>query len=125
MSWYTGNAIFYFRLKSGIQTEFPVWENIYLVQADSFEQARRKIATRASEAAGDSAASLIYENQPAELVFMGIRKITSCENETCRPEDGNEVSYNEFVLGDLDSVRRLSEGFPTDLTYEANDFTNE
>ena len=125
MNWYTVNAILYFRFKDGVQEVYTVWENIYLIEASSFAEARVKGTAAAKETEGDSSGSLTSDDRPCEMVFLGIRKITTCVDEDLRPDDGTELTYNEFQLTDWESLQRLSRGLPTALTYEAIDYEEE
>jgi hypothetical protein len=119
MSWYVANAILYFRFEDGNQDVIPVWENLYLIEAGSPDEALSKATVRAREDEGDDSASLTYNGRKCSRVCVGIRKVTSCVNEDERPEDGTEVTYNEFQLDSLESLHRLARGEPTMLEYEA------
>ena len=42
MTWYSASAIFYFEYKDGKQDDYLVWENVYLLEASSVDEARSK-----------------------------------------------------------------------------------
>lgn len=121
MRWYVAHAILYFRLKSGKQTRYRIHENLHLVRASSFEDARAKGERVAAQAAGDDMGTLTYDGEPVEYVFAGIRKIVLCENPTELPEDGDELTYNELEVDSWESLQSLAAGRPTPLVYEAVD----
>ena len=39
MAWFAAHAIIYFKIKDNPQDVFTVWENVYLIQAESSELA--------------------------------------------------------------------------------------
>ena len=45
--WYAAHAVMLFRLKEGEQTEFPIWENIFLIEAATPEETHQKAEARA------------------------------------------------------------------------------
>ena len=65
-----------FKLKYGDQKMFPVWENVILIDADSFEEALlegRKYGEWDNKVQADSKWTL--NDQPADNIFAGIRSI--------------------------------------------------
>ncbi len=67
----------YFKLKSGVQDRFTVWENVYLIEADDFETAAIKGEEFGRRDEGDDGGSLTVDDEPAVQVFAGIRKVVS------------------------------------------------
>ena len=121
MSWFVAHAVVYFRLKQGVQRSYWVYENLHLIEAGSFEDAEVKAARIASQSAGDDRGTLTLDGMPAERVFLGIRKIVSCENPDEPPRDGDELTYNEFEVTSWEALQDLAAGKPTPLQYEARD----
>jgi hypothetical protein len=119
MSWYVANALLFCRFKDGVQDVVPVWENMYLIEAESAEHAMQRARDRAKEDEGDSEGSLLYNDRPCELVFAGVRKVTACENESERPSNGTEVTYNELLLDSMALLDNLARGEPVQVVYEA------
>lgn len=110
MKWFAAHNIFYFRFKDGVQDTYPVWENIYLIEADGFDEARDKAAALGQQSAGDSSGTLHFVERPAELVFAGVRKVVSCVEEDERPKDGTEITYSDFEVADRASLDDLAQG---------------
>jgi len=77
MAWFAAHAITYFKLKSGVQDCFTVWENVYLIEASDGNEAQQKAEAWAKEEASANDGSLRIDDQPATMVFSGIRKIIS------------------------------------------------
>jgi len=48
--------------------------------------------------AGDCAGSLKWNGRDATLRFIGIRKLTLCQNADEQPQDGTELTYNKLTL---------------------------
>jgi hypothetical protein len=110
MVWYAAHLVLYFRYKrKRPQKRFLIWENIVLVQAGSQEEAFSKAEERGREdAAADN--SLRIDDEPAELVFAGVRKLVLCQDEDRRPTDGTEVSYTEMQVSSEEAIRKLVAG---------------
>jgi hypothetical protein len=98
MSWFAAHVVMVVRHKSGRQKRFPVWENIFLIQAASEEQAFAKAEARGRQDEGDDDGSFTWDGHPAAWVFAGVRKLTACEPADKRPGDLAEITYSEFEL---------------------------
>ena len=121
MTWYIAHAILYVRYKNGAQTEYPVWENMYLIAAESEEDAWTAAEHRGAEAASDADDSFIWNDIPAEWVFAGIRKLIQVAHHdvNTHPASGDELSYSEFTLPSLSTVQQLAAGETVTLDYVA------
>ena len=120
MPWFSAHAILYARFKAGAQSEYPVWENVYLIEAPSSEAALAAANERARNDEGDSSGTFTWNGKPAEWVFAGIRKLISVSHagvET-QPRHGDELTYSEHVVGTLDAVRQLAQGHAVDIRYD-------
>jgi hypothetical protein len=119
MSWHCAHAILYVKFKDGRQDSYPVWENIYRVEAENGKEAHAKAVKIASAAAGDSDASFRWNHRPAEWVFAGIRKIVvvSHENLGGKLANGDELTYSELTLSNEATLRKLVNGEPVTLDY--------
>jgi hypothetical protein len=115
MSWYAAHLILFFRLKRRPQKRFLVWENIVLIHAESEEEAFAKAEERGREDAGADD-SLRVNDEPAELVFAGVRKLVLCQDEDRRPTDGTEVSYTEMEVRSEEAIHKLVAGEPVSVT---------
>src|SRR5258707_15486137 len=120
MPWFSAHAILYVRFKEGGQSEYPVWENVYLIEAPSSEAALDAARTRAREDEGDSSGSFTWNRRPAEWVFAGVRKLISVSHvgSGSQPRHGDEVTYSEHVVASMEAVRQLAEGQPVEVRYE-------
>jgi hypothetical protein len=110
--WYAAHAIFYFRHRGKRrQNLFVVWENIYLVNARTYEEARHKATQIATEECVDDP-TLTVDGCPAEYVFAGIRETVevSHRGKTNALRSGDEITYLVHHLPDLKSVKRLASG---------------
>jgi hypothetical protein len=126
MSWYAVSGILYFRLKGAFkQDDFFVWENIYLVNAATAAEARERGETLGkAEAASDE--ELSWKDQPAELVYGGIRKVVACAPNPQTEEltdfeklhDGVEATYSGFTVRGEAALRELISGAPVAVVYE-------
>ena len=63
--WFAAHVIMYFRFTDGNQDRFPVWENVFLVQAPSPEEAHARAVRMGQGEEGDSGGSLRYDGRPA------------------------------------------------------------
>jgi hypothetical protein len=112
MTWYAAHLVLFFRLKRRRPSRFLVWENIVLLKAKSLEEAFAKAEERGRQDAGAGDESLHLDDEPAELVFAGVRKLVACQDETKRPTDGTEISYTEMELRSEEDIRKLVAGKP-------------
>jgi hypothetical protein len=116
MAWYAAHVILYFRRQRKRQSRFLVWENIVLIQAATEEEAFAKATKRGQEDAEDNNGGIRFGDEPAELVFGGVRKLVLCQDEDRRPKDGTEVSYIEMEVRSEEALRKLIEGEPVSAT---------
>ena len=123
-SWYAASVIMYVRLKSGRQRTFPVDENVFLVSARSFEDARERAEELGRAAEGQE--GLRWNGRPAEMVFGGVRKVVSCaadpavpgESEVIKLYDGVEATYSSFLVKGRSELEALIQGKPAAVLYE-------
>lgn len=121
MTWYAAHAIMVFVLKEQEQKEFSVWENIYLVEAETPDKAREKAEECARDFEGDSDGTLTINDKPATLQFRGIRKLITVSNinsDDDLPGDGAEISYSSFVVKSKTDLEKLITGEPVSIFYE-------
>jgi hypothetical protein len=119
MAWFAAHAIMYFRLKSGVQDSFTIWENVYLIEAKNSDEAWQKAEAWAKQEEGDSNGSLRIDDQPATLIFAGIRKIITVSHweEEGQLRHGDEITYSEFQVSDEKSIRKLVDGEEVSIEY--------
>jgi hypothetical protein len=119
MAWFAAHAIMYFKLKSGFQDSFTIWENVYLIEAENGDEVREKAEMWARREEGDSDGSLKVDGQAATQVFAGIRKIIAVSHweEEGRLSEGDEITYSEFQVSDEKSIRQLVNGEEVSVEY--------
>ena len=120
MPWFAAHSIFYFRLKHSAQSAFSVQENVFLIDASTSEDAYVAAESRARENEGDAGGTLTWGDAPAELVFVGIRKLVSVSHrsDTNTLGSDDEITYSEFSVPSLEAVHRLAAGGSVSLVYE-------
>lgn len=119
MSWYAAHAIMYFKLKSGLQDRFTVWENVYLIEASDSDEAWEKAEAWAKENESGENSSLRVDGQPASLVFAGVRKLITVSHWDKEGElrSNDELTYSEFQVADEESVLKLVKGEEVTVDY--------
>jgi hypothetical protein len=109
MPWYAAHAIVYFELTDGSQDRFQVYENVFLVRADTTDEGFAKARAIASRDEGDDSGSLRVGDRPARRVFAGIRKLIAVSHESPDDQlgDGDEVTYSKLVVPDREALLKL------------------
>lgn len=117
MTWYSAHIVMFVELKDKGQERYPVWENVVLVQAQTEDEAFEKAEQYGRAEQGDDGGAFRWGKSPARWVFAGVRKLTECQTITNRPENGTELTYNEFTVGSLEDVKRLASGKPVQASF--------
>lgn len=122
MPWYAAHAIVYIQLTDGPQDQFQVYENVFLVCADTPDEAWSKAREFARRGEGDDRGSLRVGDRPARRVFGSIRKVVSVAHEGPDGQlgDGDEVTYSEFVVADRAALDRLIGAEDVEVLYAGN-----
>lgn len=128
MGWYGAQVILYVRFKDGDQSETPVWENTYLIQAPDVEAALQFAKERGKLEEGDSDGSLTWGDRPAAWVFAGVRSVSEVFHQGPADElgHGDEVLFEEYIVDGLSAVEALVKGESvrvefTELSDQASD----
>jgi hypothetical protein len=117
--WYAAHVIMYFKFKDGNQDCFTVWENVFLVEAPSTDEAFEKAEKLGRTDEGDSGGSLTLDGRPVMLTYAGIRKLVQVGYGTDdKPVDGVEVTYSRLEVKDAKAFIRLVEGKSVTVRYE-------
>jgi|SRR5271166_1768720 len=97
------------------QTDGPchLWERVLLVRAGDPDEAMRKASEFGQNDASANSGDLMDEGKPAELIFMGVRKLR--EVETTRSSGGalgdvTEVSASEMEVASRADLLKLARG---------------
>jgi hypothetical protein len=120
--WFAAHVIMYFKFKDGQQDSYPVWENVFLVEAPNAEEGHQKAERLGQADEGDSGGSLTCGGRPCTLTYAGIRKLVTVQggvdNPGDLPADGAEVTYSQLVLKDAKALAWLVGGKPVTVRYE-------
>ncbi len=120
--WYAASVILVVRLAKGRQSSFPVWENVYLINAPDEESAKK----RAEELGRAEQQDLELNGRHARLEFGGVRKLISCasdpassnESTVVKLYDGVEASYSSFLVRGERALKALASGGRVSIVYE-------
>jgi hypothetical protein len=122
--YYIAHIIIWVRYKDENQNEYPVWENIYLIRADTEEEAWDK-AEREGRGYPSSKDDLTVDGRPAEWVYGGVRKVIhSISGDSMNVqidfmhEDVAELTWNEFTVPDRESLDKLISGDSVNVSYD-------
>jgi len=113
MTWYSASVIFLFEFKDGNQNSYDVWENVYLVEAESSEVAYEKAKQFAKNDEGDDDGSLTLDGRPVTRRYAGIRKLLTIANFNSNedvPGDGAEISFSKYCVNNKEDLEKLING---------------
>lgn len=126
MTWYTASIILACRVKKGVQTIFPVYENYTLFEADSPSDAMKIAESYALEYASIDD-NLKLNGRPAYWKFEGIRKLIEVRDhlsdnlDVDTPNSGTEVSYSYMELDSEEDITSLANGRRVKVDYIDSD----
>jgi hypothetical protein len=118
--WYAAHTILYFEMTDPAEQDgYAVYENLFLIQAETPDQARAKAEVFARRDEGDDRGSLRINGQPGRLGYGGSRKVVSVAHERSDGQlgAGDELTYSEFFVVDRASLDRLISGKDVELLY--------
>jgi hypothetical protein len=125
MGWYAASVVMYFQLENEPQSEFYIWENVYLIDAPDSAEARRKAEALGRLEEGDDDGTLTWNGKPARQVYGGIRKLLSCapslmsrSTDSSKLEDGMEATFSAFTVGSREELDAFIQGAPVKVVYE-------
>jgi hypothetical protein len=120
MTMFAASIIIWMRLKqergADLATDGPchLWERVLLVRAEDPDSAIQKASEFGMRDAASNSVDLTDEDgNPAELVFMGVRKLREvewAESATGEPTDVTEISASEMEVANSDDLVKLSRG---------------
>lgn len=124
MTWYTASVVMGVFVNEGVQDEFPVWENFYLIEAASHAEAETKAEAIARDEEAASATGMTYKDRPAREVFLGVRMTRSIyqgeagKTEEDPPADGSELFHNVFEFASRAQAERFARNKVVAVIYE-------
>jgi len=118
--WFAAHVIMLFKFtRPEDQTSFPMWENIFLIEAPDSRKAWDKAVGLGRADESDGSDGLRWDEKPARLVFAGVRKIVECRSDADdRPVDGAEITYSQLSVRSEDDLRKLVDGEYVTVQYE-------
>lgn len=119
--WYTAHIIMNVEyMNPAEQTEYPFWENIVLVEADTEDEAWEQAEAIGRRGETDGMDGFRWGKKPARWKFAGVRKLIECRSDD--PDDGPvsgaEVSYSKMCVPDKESLSKLVAGKSVEVRYE-------
>ena len=122
MAWFTASIVVAIKLKENAQEKYPVFEDFYLIEGDSPNQAYEKAVSigRELEALEDN---LTLRGQAARRLFVGIRKLRSIfnpapyEKDTDSPVHGTELSHSYMIVNSEEDLNKLGRGEAVEVLY--------
>jgi Domain of unknown function (DUF4288) len=121
---FCAHVIIWMKYKDENQNDYPIWENVYLVKAESEDEAWEKAERRGKEEC-ENDDGLEVDGRPARWIYGGVRKLISvieasfleCNiHENC--EDIIELTWNEFTVPDKESLDKLISGDSVNVNYD-------
>lgn len=118
--WYCVHAVHFFEYQDGPQSDWLVWEHMYLIEAACPDEAKRKGESRALQDQTPEASRTTVDGKPARLRFTTIRKVVECQDldpESGLPTDGTELSYSEYAVLTREDFVSLTSGKSATVVY--------
>jgi hypothetical protein len=96
-----------------------LWERVLLVRADDPDEAMRKASEFGQNDAAANSDGLMDEGKPAELIFMGVRKLREVEEPSSgvAEDELTEVSASEMEVASRADLVNLARGNPVVVRY--------
>lgn len=116
--WFSASIVMYVRFKDGNQDRYPVWENTYLIEAASREEAVSKAEELGVAGEGDAHGSMEWDGRPAEWVYFGMTRLLDYYGMNDRPGDGDEITWAQYIVKSCEDMDRLVSEQPIDVRYE-------
>lgn len=114
MKWFSASVIMYAKVDNDEHESIPVWENIILIEAESFEDAHKIAQSKAILDASNPDQTLTYDDKPCKILYGGIRKIIECSNDDIEDDNpsetissGTELSYSQFIVKNTNDLNKL------------------
>jgi hypothetical protein len=121
MTWYAASIII------GLKPErdnapFMAYENVVLIQADSFDDAER-VAIELGKAESGVDEGLEVDGIPATRQFLGVRKVITVSNpdhvdpDEEKPGHSSEITYSLFKADSWEQLQSLAAGDAVTVEY--------
>jgi hypothetical protein len=120
--WYAAHVVMAVRYCEGKQETFPVYENVFLVEANSSAEAHAIAVKIGREEGAYDKPFGTYDDVPVKLTFEGVRKVVECLPAE-KLGTGTELTYTQFVLDSEEALTKLLDG--DDVTLTIQDFADD
>lgn len=121
---FCAHVVIWMKYKDGVQNEYPIWENVYLVKANTEDEAWEKAEKKGREECEDDD-GLEVDGRPARWTYGGVRKLISVIDISffeCKihesMEDIIELTWSEFTVLDKISLDKLIAGESVIINYD-------
>lgn len=125
--WFAASTLKVVKLQQGSQSTFPVFETVFLVEADNFEEAEQS-ALQMARAVVEAGNDLTYCDQPARFELLGIRKLKLIWSADLKsdpgekaPAHGTEVTESFYEVEGEENLAALSAGKRTTVSLVDDD----
>jgi hypothetical protein len=114
MTWFVASIVSVIQSDSGVQDDYPIYEDHYLVEASSKDELDKKVDEIAKTI--DAAGECEYKGEKARQICIGVRKIRSVYNPTPldidadRPTSGTELTHSFLVTSSLEEAKSFADG---------------
>ncbi len=114
MTWFAASIVIGMRRRDR-EGVISIYENVFLVEANSVEEAIALAEEEGKEEAAVDDDNFRINDHPAERLFAGIRKlieITNAVGSTAEdpPRSGAEISCSKFEVSDEETLQRFGRG---------------
>jgi hypothetical protein len=125
MTLFAANIIIWLKIKTekgldeNVDGPCHLWERVLLVRADDPDEALHKASEFGLNDATANSDGLMDEGKPAELVFMGVRKLREVEAPAAgvAQNELTEVSASEMEVASRADLVNLARGNPVVVRY--------
>jgi len=113
MSLYVANIVLYVKYSDGNQNNYPIWENIVLIETSSEEEAFEKAEKIGKESNGDC---FFWEDREAVWEYAGIRKLLEVDNINDL-KNGVEITFSQMLLESKSDLNKFTAGDEVKVIY--------
>lgn len=105
------------------QNEYPVFEDIILIGADSEAELQGKIKVQGELINKAGAEGITYNNEAAKQIFLGVRKIRAIYNtggdslNNAPPDDGCELTHSFYIVPSFSDAEKIASGNAVEVRY--------
>jgi hypothetical protein len=131
MTWFVAGIVSYFEVIGESQSEFPMYEDFYLFEANTQDELNSKIKQSMQITDSAGASGITISGKPAIQKCAGVRKIRSVYNEPPldieqdQPSDGTALTHSFFIAKSFEDVKRYAQGKAVSLLCVDDDDLDE